>query len=290
VPDRPGSFAICALGRPPRARSPSPLTRRSGTHRHAPSARTPPPRRPTTGPWFRPRSTGCASCPPRCRRGDRVVVSAHRQPARPFLGLAADGRVDLRRAAVRASPGPQGLSSQDPGGAALAVFVLSAALAAGTGGRRRQRNASASVGAELRKAPSLYDRSLNASAAKWLRELPVAVRPSSASVRFPRIVNRLARFWESQPMVAEIFEDLLMIKRPGRKGFPPDVLAEFRALQLYWQSARPRNDGDVWSSCPIATASATPEPRRLKTEAGQSPLTPGRAAWPACAARCAGAS
>jgi hypothetical protein len=109
---------------------------------------------------------------------------------------------------------------------------------------------SASVGAELRKAPSLYDRSLNASAAKWLRELPVAVRPSSASVRFPRIVNRLARFWESQPMVAEIFEDLLMIKRPGRKGFPPDVLAEFRALQLYWQSARPRNDGDVWSSVP----------------------------------------
>jgi hypothetical protein len=117
-------------------------------------------------------------------------------------------------------------------------------------GERSTRPAPSGVGPESRKAPSLYDRSMNASAAKWLRELPAAIRPNTASVRFPRIINRLARYWDSPQMVDEIFDDLLMIKRPGRKGFPPDVLAEFRALQMYWQVERPVKTSDLWSSVP----------------------------------------
>jgi hypothetical protein len=116
--------------------------------------------------------------------------------------------------------------------------------------RAQRAPAHGSAGAEGRKAPSLYDRTLTALAAKWLRELPPAIRPNTASVRFPRIVNRLASFWDTPPMVAETFDDLLVVKRPGRKGFPPDVLAEFRALRTYWQTQRPARTGDIWSSVP----------------------------------------
>jgi hypothetical protein len=116
--------------------------------------------------------------------------------------------------------------------------------------RTQFQSAQPKTGAENRKAPSLYDRTLNASATKWLRELPNAIRPNEASVRFPRIVNRLARFWDTPPMVAEIFDDLLQNKRAGRRGFPPEIVAEFRALQAYSQTARAVHTGDVWSSVP----------------------------------------
>ncbi len=106
------------------------------------------------------------------------------------------------------------------------------------------------TGIENRKPPSLYDRALNPGAAKWLRELPDAVRPSQTAVRFPRIVNRLARFWDTPAMVRDVFDDLLVGRRPGRKGFPPEILVELRNLKGHWRTARPADADDVWSSEP----------------------------------------
>jgi len=107
-----------------------------------------------------------------------------------------------------------------------------------------------SLAAESRRAPSLYDKTLNAAAVKWLGNLPPAIAPRHAAARFPRIVNRLARFWNEPAMVAEIFDDLLVARRPGRQGFPPAILAEFRALQTFWQGARLEDPGDIWDSIP----------------------------------------
>jgi hypothetical protein len=104
-----------------------------------------------------------------------------------------------------------------------------------------------SAAAANRKPPSLYDRSLNAAAVKWMRELPFAVRPREASMRFPRIVNRLARFWESPATIQEIFDDLLVDRRPGRKGFPPEVRAEFEALRDFSRTGRDPGSDDIWS-------------------------------------------
>jgi hypothetical protein len=107
------------------------------------------------------------------------------------------------------------------------------------------------TGAAQRQPASPYDRAVNAAAIRWLAELPEAIRPNQTALHYPRIVNRLARFWDTPAMARECFEDLLVEKRPGRKGFPGEILSELRALQNYWQTARPVSaGGDVWSSVP----------------------------------------
>ena len=101
-----------------------------------------------------------------------------------------------------------------------------------------------------RQPPSPYDRSLNRSAVNWLHELPADVRPREATLRFPRILNRLARYWDSPRMVDEIFADLLVDRRVGRKGFPPVILEEIRVLYGHFKSLNPERTSDLWSSVP----------------------------------------
>jgi hypothetical protein len=115
-------------------------------------------------------------------------------------------------------------------------------------------------GAAQRQPASPYDRSLNKSAANWIQELPPAVRPRESVIRFPRILNRLARYWDSPAMLEQTFNDLLVDKRIGRKGFPPEILSEIRALYAHYRYLHPERDdaADLWSSVP---ARARPAPR-----------------------------
>jgi len=104
---------------------------------------------------------------------------------------------------------------------------------------------------EQRQPPSPYDHALNRSAATWLEDLPEPVRPRQTAARFPRILNRLARYWDTPVMTETIFNDLLLERRLGRKGFPPEILAELRALYVVHKARV--GDGkttDVWSSVP----------------------------------------
>lgn len=103
----------------------------------------------------------------------------------------------------------------------------------------------------LRQPPSPYDRSLNRSAVSWLHELPPEVRPRACVSRFPRILNRLARYWDSRGMLEQIFSDLLVDKRVGRQGFPPEILAEIRNLYVHYRRLHPEDQtADLWSSVP----------------------------------------
>lgn len=106
-------------------------------------------------------------------------------------------------------------------------------------------------GPEQRQPPSPYDNALDRAAASWLEQLPTAVQPRQTAARFPRILNRLARYWDTPVMTETIFNDLLVERRVGRKGFPPAILAELRALYVLHR-ARVDDDesGDVWSSVP----------------------------------------
>lgn len=102
-----------------------------------------------------------------------------------------------------------------------------------------------------RKPASPYDQTLNAAAGKWLESLPESVRPMELARRFPRIVNRLSRYWDVPAMTSECFDDLLVDKRGGRKGFPPEVLFDLRRLFTYWQTTRRSSgSGDLWSLVP----------------------------------------
>lgn len=90
-----------------------------------------------------------------------------------------------------------------------------------------------------RKPESLYDRQLNAVSMRWLNSLPRAVCPRETAAQFPRVVNNLARFWHSPERVAAIFSDLLLDRRSGRQGFPPEVRTELVALNSYFRTLYP---------------------------------------------------
>ena len=86
----------------------------------------------------------------------------------------------------------------------------------------------------FRQRPSPYDRALNLSTNAWLRELPENVVPIALASRFPRIVNRLSRFWDSPKMIRQCFQELLVHRRSGRQGFPEEVLRELFELEQYY--------------------------------------------------------
>jgi hypothetical protein len=104
--------------------------------------------------------------------------------------------------------------------------------------------------ARHRQPESPYDRSLNRSTIAWLRELPRPLIPITLASQFPRIANRLSRFWDSQKMMDECFRELLVDKRGRRKGFPKKVLDELQMLAQYYRSLHEHAETDLWKSVP----------------------------------------
>lgn len=104
--------------------------------------------------------------------------------------------------------------------------------------------------ASMRQAPSPYDRALNLAAVTWLGELPQEVAPLALARAFPRIVNRLSRFWDSPQMIDALLQELLLDKRGKRKGFPSEVLDELHALLRYHRTLHPTENSDRWDSVP----------------------------------------
>ncbi|RPH41352.1 MAG: hypothetical protein EHM87_19885 [Burkholderiales bacterium] len=66
----------------------------------------------------------------------------------------------------------------------------------------------------------------------------VAVRLGDAGVsvrtvatRFPHVLNRVADAWGDPAAVADVMADLMVDRRGGRRGFPPDALEELHTLR-----------------------------------------------------------
>jgi hypothetical protein len=103
----------------------------------------------------------------------------------------------------------------------------------------------------LRLPDSPYDRTLSLAAIAWLSELPQEVAPLVLANQFPRIVNRLSRFWDSPRMIDDYFQQLLMDRRGKRKGFQKRILDELQALADYHRALHKSDDhADVWESIP----------------------------------------
>jgi hypothetical protein len=111
--------------------------------------------------------------------------------------------------------------------------------------------------AHQRQPESPYDRSLNRSTIAWLRDLPRPILPVTLASQFPRIANRLSRFWDSPKMMQECFRELLMDKRGRRKGFPKKVLDELNMLAQYYRALNELPDTDVWKSIPYRKSGDT---------------------------------
>lgn len=51
------------------------------------------------------------------------------------------------------------------------------------------------------------------------------------AMRFPHVLNRVADAWGDPAAVTEVVADLMVDRRGGRRGFPPDALEELHALR-----------------------------------------------------------
>lgn len=100
------------------------------------------------------------------------------------------------------------------------------------------RSPAPSPTAGVRRAPPADG--LDAGALSLLDELPAGLRMLATRRQYPHVLNRIAAAWTRPRAFAAVLDDLLVDRRGGRLGFPPDVRDELLALQRhYFLSVRP---------------------------------------------------
>lgn len=102
----------------------------------------------------------------------------------------------------------------------------------------------------LRSPRTAHDECLSTAAQVWLGNLPARLQPMQLCERYPRVANRLALCWRDPGLTEQLFNEFLLDRRGGRKGFPPPVAIELLRLRE-WHDQRPiaevRGD-DRWDS------------------------------------------
>jgi hypothetical protein len=88
---------------------------------------------------------------------------------------------------------------------------------------------------------------LSAETVAFLSSLDQSVRPYQLAVRFPRIVNNLARLWEQPAKLDRYLDDLLVDTRGNRQGFPMRILTELVALKEF-SGGTVSSGTDVWAN------------------------------------------
>jgi len=86
---------------------------------------------------------------------------------------------------------------------------------------------------------------------KWLAALPADVRPTATAQQYPRIVNRIDDLWGRCEYTRLYLQSLLIDRRKGRKGFPPEVRRELEALQHYYFEHLAGMPAILWNAVPV---------------------------------------
>ena len=74
---------------------------------------------------------------------------------------------------------------------------------------------------------------------KWLDTLPRRVQPRALCSSYPRIANLIAAMWADTEALRAYFDELLVDRRRGRRGFPLDVFDDLRVLREYRAASYP---------------------------------------------------
>jgi hypothetical protein len=74
---------------------------------------------------------------------------------------------------------------------------------------------------------------------KWLDALPRSAQPHALCAFYPRIANLIAAMWVDMEGLGSYFDELLVDRRPGRRGFPLDVINDLRVLRDYRAALHP---------------------------------------------------
>ena len=90
-----------------------------------------------------------------------------------------------------------------------------------------------------RRRPQLdHESRLSGWTRTWLEALPEHLRPTQLSSCHPHVANRLALSWRDPMLTEHAFEDLLVDRRAGRKGFAPAVVDELLRLREFHDQRR----------------------------------------------------
>ena len=87
--------------------------------------------------------------------------------------------------------------------------------------------------AAKRDRPNHRDNALSQSSLAWFESLPLPLRPKQLCVLYPRIANRLALCWPDLALTQRVFEEIVVDKRGGRRGFPSEVAVELAQLRRF---------------------------------------------------------
>ena len=86
---------------------------------------------------------------------------------------------------------------------------------------------------------------LRSTTVTWMARLPKDMRPMALAGRYPRIANNIANFWRRVARCEEYLDSLVVDRRGGRTGFPPDVAQELSNLRRFYAALYPKN-GSGW--------------------------------------------
>lgn len=103
----------------------------------------------------------------------------------------------------------------------------------------------------LRGPRTAHDECLSKAAQLWLENLPARLQPLQLCLRYPRVANRLALCWRDPALTEQLFNEYLLDRRGGRKGFPPPVAIELlRLRELHDERplVEPPRGEDRWDS------------------------------------------
>ena len=73
----------------------------------------------------------------------------------------------------------------------------------------------------------------------WAATLPADVQPTALIRLYGRIANVLALDWNDPLAITADFDQLLIERRENRKGFPPIIVTELRALARHYGRVQP---------------------------------------------------
>jgi hypothetical protein len=83
-----------------------------------------------------------------------------------------------------------------------------------------------------RRAAEPTDHAMLGRTVDWLLSLAPNARPMHLADAIPRIANALADRWSDPSAAAAYVGDLLIDRRGGRRGFPPEIKKELVMLHL----------------------------------------------------------
>lgn len=84
-----------------------------------------------------------------------------------------------------------------------------------------------------RRRPTPADRALTGSTMDWFMALPPGQRPKTLCEQFPRVANAVADCWPDAQRCLSVLDSLVVDRRGRRRGFPPEVASELRALREF---------------------------------------------------------